>query len=363
MVKKTNKTPSKSTKSLAAKGEAALDETRQEVLDQGYKHVKPQTLARHRVVKLTAGILISILGIFICVITLLVYLRHEDNSLVYGVSKIIPYPMAKVNGDFVQYSDYLFEVRYRKNIYEHPTGPAASSQEPIDFSSPANRNLLLEIQQSSLRRAKMKVLMRQLADKYDIAVSRNDLDQAMDEIIKKQGGEDKFMTAIEQFYGWDMEDFRREYRLQLLTQKLEQKLLPDISSEQKQLTESLLSRARAGEDFASLAKETSQDTGSKDNGGDLGFVSAETQFVQEFKDAALKLELGQVSEIVTTSFGYHIIKATEKKDNEIKVSHILIKYAKDMNSFLEEQLDQSKSSDYIKLPQPENQEETPPQES
>jgi peptidyl-prolyl cis-trans isomerase C len=74
--------------------------------------------------------------------------------------------------------------------------------------------------------------------------------------------------------------------------------------------EDLLKRARAGEDFAKLAQEFSEDPGSKDKGGEYKFPRG--QMVPEFEAAAFSLQTNQVSDIVTTSFGYHIIKVNEK---------------------------------------------------
>lgn len=67
-----------------------------------------------------------------------------------------------------------------------------------------------------------------------------------------------------------------------------------------------------GEDFAKLAKEYSQDTGSAQNGGDLGWFGP-GRMVKEFEDAAYALNVGQVSQPVKTEYGYHIIKVTDKK--------------------------------------------------
>jgi peptidyl-prolyl cis-trans isomerase C len=74
--------------------------------------------------------------------------------------------------------------------------------------------------------------------------------------------------------------------------------------------EGLLERARKGEDFAALATEYSEDRGSKDKGGEYTFPRG--QMVPEFEAAAFALPPGKVSDIVTTSFGYHIIKVYEK---------------------------------------------------
>jgi peptidyl-prolyl cis-trans isomerase C len=76
--------------------------------------------------------------------------------------------------------------------------------------------------------------------------------------------------------------------------------------------EAALKRARAGEDFAALAREYSDD-GSKEQGGDLGFFER-GRMVPPFEQAAFELQPGQLSDIVATQFGFHIIKVSERKE-------------------------------------------------
>jgi peptidyl-prolyl cis-trans isomerase C len=95
------------------------------------------------------------------------------------------------------------------------------------------------------------------------------------------------------------------------------RVAPDADQSQKdeatQKLEQALKRLKAGEDFAAVAKEVSEDTKTKDNGGDLGYISK--GLVQKsFDDAAFSLEKDQISGIVHTSAGYHILKVTDKKD-------------------------------------------------
>jgi parvulin-like peptidyl-prolyl isomerase len=89
----------------------------------------------------------------------------------------------------------------------------------------------------------------------------------------------------------------------------------DLPEDQKQakkkLAEDLLKRARGGEDFTKLAKEYSDDPGVKQNNGEYTF-SREDPFVPEFKTAAFALKTNEVSDIIPTIFGYHIIKLWEK---------------------------------------------------
>lgn len=83
------------------------------------------------------------------------------------------------------------------------------------------------------------------------------------------------------------------------------------AAKRKQL-EDLLKRARAGEDFAKLAGEFSEDPRAKETGGELTFPRGNPSVPPEFESAAFSLNTNQVSDIITTQFGYHIIKLDEK---------------------------------------------------
>jgi len=87
-------------------------------------------------------------------------------------------------------------------------------------------------------------------------------------------------------------------------------LTEEIRQAKRKQIEELLQRARAGEDFAALVKQYSEDPGSKDRGGE--YVFPRGQMVPEFEVAAWSLQPGQISDVVTTQFGYHIIKMLER---------------------------------------------------
>ena len=87
-------------------------------------------------------------------------------------------------------------------------------------------------------------------------------------------------------------------------------LTEDQKAAKRKQIEDILKRARNGEDFALLAKQYSEDPGSKDKGGEYTFPKG--QMVPEFEAAAFSLQTNQISDVVTTQFGYHIIKLYEK---------------------------------------------------
>ena len=107
---------------------------------------------------------------------------------------------------------------------------------------------------------------------------------------------------------------------------------PTASTEQQDKirpqAEAVLERIRSGEDFAALAKEYSQDPGSASQGGDLGFFGRGTM-VPAFEDVAFGLKVGEVSGLVQSQFGFHIIRVEEISGDQVRARHILFLLQKD----------------------------------
>ncbi|MBI3120551.1 MAG: peptidylprolyl isomerase [Candidatus Kerfeldbacteria bacterium] len=140
-------------------------------------------------------------------------------------------------------------------------------------------------------------------------------------------------TLIRELYNWSPEQFKtyivepyiRERKLNASVQQD-----PELQAQARAKLEAVKERINNGEDFATLAEETSEDS-SASLGGDLGFFG-KGQMVQSFEDAAFTLNPGDVSDIVQTEFGFHLIKVEEIKVGEgpdgtdlIRARHILIR--------------------------------------
>jgi len=92
----------------------------------------------------------------------------------------------------------------------------------------------------------------------------------------------------------------------------------------------LLKRVRDGEDFAKLAREYSEDPGSASKGGELGFIQR-GDFVREFEEAAFSLQPNEISGVVRSQFGLHIIQLIDRRGEKINARHILVRIATSSN--------------------------------
>ncbi len=135
-----------------------------------------------------------------------------------------------------------------------------------------------------------------------------------------------YVAALRKNLAFSEQTFRRLFESSLYHTKLQEALALEVSASEEQVharhilvatedeANKVLERLHAGEDFAALAKELSTDTGSKEEGGDLGWFPR-GMMVTEFENAAFALQPGQTSEPVKTSFGYHIINVIERDAN------------------------------------------------
>ncbi|HET8936863.1 MAG TPA: peptidylprolyl isomerase [Polyangiales bacterium] len=100
--------------------------------------------------------------------------------------------------------------------------------------------------------------------------------------------------------------------------KVDEKASDEVKAEAKAKAEGLLARAKKGEDFAKLAKDSSEDTGSAKKGGDLGW-NPKGRMVKPFDDAQFALAPGQLSDVVQSTFGYHVIKVEGVREGDVPV--------------------------------------------
>ena len=301
-----------------------------------------------RIVLLTLSAILAVLVVVTLVFGVLVYQYKSEASIVRSVSGVIQYPVMRVNGDFVSYHEYLFELASIKQYYKSQTG--ADGKPSIDFSTADGKSKLVEIKKQLMGQLKSDEITRQLIKKYKVKVTDKELTSQYNTLVNSAGGKDKLKDVLSKVYGWTPEDLKRKLKFQLEKQKLQTAVTSDAKADTaaKAKAQDVLNKINAGGDFAALAKQYSQDTTAA-NGGDLGFFG-KGQMVKEFETAAFGQEPGKVSGLVKTQYGYHIIKTLEFNADKTQVhaAHILIKTV-DFSEFTTEQINKAKVTTYLKV--------------
>jgi len=188
-------------------------------------------------------------------------------------------------------------------------------------------------------------LLLEAAIKAKSSVTPEEIDKMLNIQYSRSGGEEKFLQILEEnridfeFVKGSIkkdlliENYLNDYfasKIQVSEEEVQKVYMEDKTAsvrhfllstqnmadaekqEIRKKMEGILSRAKGGEDFAELAKTYSEDPGSKENGG-LYENFGRGQMVKPFEDAAFSVPIGEISDIVETTFGYHIIKVIERK--------------------------------------------------
>lgn len=281
-----------------------------------------------------------VLAVFIGVFSYGIYNQGWEGGATRSVAKIIPFPAASVGGSWINFSAYLDEVDILKDYHQ--------DFKSVDFSTDEGAAKLAEIKDTTLYQMIEDVVIKKEASRLGVIVTNDEFEASFKDLLESNGGEDKVKENLDKYYNnMSIAAFKEQYRKKMLRAKLSEKITEDESlhADSKKKATDLLAQINSGEDFATLATANTDDTASATTGGDLGFFG-KGKMVPEFETAAFALKKGQVSEVVKTVYGYHIIKVTDTKGEEIQVSHILIK-TQDFNEWLTEKVEESQFKQFF----------------
>lgn len=201
---------------------------------------------------------------------------------------------------------------------------AAMVSQGLDPNSAAGKEQLKSLKDQVLDQLINDVVIAQQAEKEGIKFADNDVNARLTQMVSDAGSVDK-LNAYLSSNQMSLNDLCAQLRTQLFGEAMLSRVTSTIQTNEEQvhvrhilvksaqLAQALLTQIRQGRDFATLAKQNSDDEASKTNGGDLGWIP-KGMMEPQFEAIAFQLRPGQVSEVVQTQFGYHIIKV-EERDN------------------------------------------------
>ncbi|WP_017754269.1 peptidylprolyl isomerase [Calidifontibacillus oryziterrae] len=157
--------------------------------------------------------------------------------------------------------------------------------------------------------AELAKVKEQYGDQFEVYLSMTGVkdEAAYKDTLRMQVVQDK---ALASYIEIPEEEMKKRYEEMKPEIKASHILIKDENKAKE-----ILAKVQAGEDFAALATENSEDTASAVNGGDLGYFGP-GMMTKPFEEAAYALEVGGISDLVKSEFGYHIIKLTDRKDLE-----------------------------------------------
>jgi parvulin-like peptidyl-prolyl isomerase len=316
-------------------------EHREEVLSSARKYIYPLQHSEHKVVIISLSLLIVVVIAFFTYCLLALYKFQSTSTFVYRITQVVPFPVAKAGPRFVSYENYLFELRH----YIH----YSINQQRIDTSSEAWRQEITAFRKRAMQRVIDYAYIKELAQKHKVSVSDSELDDAV-ALVRSQnrlGSSDQvFADVLKEFWGWSVADFRRELKQQMLAQKV----VATLDATTKKRADEVYARLQQGEDFAALAKQYSDDTNTREGGGEFGMAVSQTDrdLPPKLVDTLFKLKVGETSQVVSTGTGLEIIKLNSVEGDKVRFSHILFTY-KPVDTYVEPLRSKDKPKQFIGL--------------
>jgi len=301
-----------------------IGEHREQVLSGARKYIYPLRHSKRTIVGITITVIIAALvGLFIYC-SLALYKYYQYNSFLYRVTQVVPFPVAKAGSHYVDYENYLFELRHYVHYYE--------SQQQRNFGG-ADRDQLLAFRKQALQDVINAAYIKQLARQNGVSVSDKEVNDRLNEVRSQNrlGGNNKvFADVLRDYWGWSVNDFKRSLKQEILAEKVAAKL--DAKANNKaQAVAQQAEEPKAS--FADLAKKYSDDPAAKDNGGDYGFAISRTNpnVPPEVVNALYSMKVGQVSGVIIASPvlagqgpSLQIVKLTGIKGGSVTAQHITI---------------------------------------
>lgn len=237
-----------------------------------------------------------------------VYKVHSESKLTKFAVKIYPFPAVTVNGGFVWAKEYYQQLNYIRQFSE-------KTKQPIPDEAALREQIINQLVEN-------KILQMQ-AVKYHVRVTTKDVNDAYNKIVEQSGGQAEVKKVLNELYGMNESDFKSLIRQQVLREKIQNEAMKQVQVahiliKDEARANDIANQAKNGGDFAALAKQYSEDTKSRDAGGELGWLGkgqlvVNNTAIPEFDTAAFSAKKGEIVGPVKTSIGFEIIKVEDTK--------------------------------------------------
>lgn len=307
-------------------------EHRERILAGGRRFKYPHQYARHRLVITTILISLAVLVALIVVGWWQLYPAQNRSDFFYRITKVLPLPVASVDGESVRYSDYL--MRLNSSLYY------LRQKEQLNLDSPDGKRQVDFYKGSSLEKAEADAYAAKLARSLGITVTDQEVTDAITS-ERNSGGtpisEESYNAVILDYYNWSPSEYQQVTKNRLLREKVAYAIDKDATATLTQVTARL--KTNNG-DLEKIANELGGKDKAKAVIGAPGLVPLNNQD-GGLSNVAVKLEKGKVSGVVksTAGDGYYFIKLLDKTATQISYEYLKIPLTTFSNQFVALQKD------------------------
>lgn len=292
-------------------------EHRERILAGGRRFKYPMQYARHKLVFNTIIVAVVALILIVLVGWWQLYSVQNTGTFMYRVTRILPLPVASVDGEPVRYSDYLMGYNASAHYLQQ--------SEQLDLNSENGKRQVAFNKRESMDNAIADAYAGKLAHELNISVTKDQIDQVIDEDRNTANGrisQETYDASALNILGWGPDEYRQDAKSKLIRKEVSYRIDTNADSRQKKAA-SLLQQPNA--DLDAVATQLGGEGSAKVIAGVSGLVPT-TNRDAGLSKAAAKLDVGQVSSVIktTTGDGYYFVRLLERNDKQINYAYLRV---------------------------------------
>ena len=291
-------------------------EHRERILAGGRRFKYPMQYARHRLVFNTILITLAALILMVLVGWWQLYIVQNTNTFFYRVARVLPLPVASVDGEQVRYGDYL--------MYYNSSAHYLQRSEQVNLQSEDGKRQIDYIKRKSMDNVISDAYAAKRARELHISIADDKINQVIDDDRNTVNGhisQETYDASALNILGWSPDEYRQDIKAKLTRQEVSYAIDDEARSKEEHVAELI---AQPNADFDKIVSDMGGDGDGKVSSGVSGLVPF-TNRDGGLSAAAVKMEKGQVSGVIktTTGDGYYFVKLLERTDSQ--VSYIFIR--------------------------------------
>lgn len=321
---------------------------RERILAGGRRFKYPIQYARHRLV--FNAIIIAVAAIILLVVGVWwqLYLVQNTSDFMYRVTRVVPVPVASIDGQQVRYSDYL--MKYRSSIHY------LEEKERVNLSSEDGKRQSDFVKSQAMEDALADAFAAKIAKERNLSISAVELETFLKQQRSSSDGavsEATYDAVILDYYGWSPD----EYRHAMETKLLRQKVALDVDTDAAETSEVVGELIKKGNtNLKDVTKKANKNSPARVTFGSLGWVPRTNQD-GGLASTAVGLKVGQVSGVIksTTGDGYYYVKLIAQNSEQVNYQYVHIPLTTFSKLLNEAESSSDKVQKYIAIPEVKTQ--------